>query len=120
MSTSTTSEPTLTEVLLQRGFKCRPVGEGPFREIVRISNLQLVATLKAHEAWEFVREFDRKGARNAKRRLTPDQAAKVSSLISDSGYTRAEADAWVRAFEPGDIDAILDVTLGAELAAVSS
>ena len=52
----------------------------------------------------------------SKPRLTRAQSASVRSLIDDSGYTRAEADAWVRAFEPGDIDAILDVTLGSELA----
>lgn len=31
-------------------------------------------------------------------RLTPAQSAEVRSLIDDSGYTRAEAVAWVRAF----------------------
>ena len=52
-------------------------------------------------------------------RLTRAQSASVRSLIDDSGYTRAEAEAWVRAFEPGDVDAILDVCIGSELAEVS-
>ena len=32
------------------------------------------------------------------KRLTPEQASAVRSLQEDSGYSRAEALAWVRAF----------------------
>lgn len=85
MSTSTASDPTLTEALLARGFSHRKVGSGPFHQIVRISDGLVMTTVKANEAWEYVHAFDR-------------QVAKLSPL---------------------EVDAVLDVTLGAELAEVS-
>lgn len=114
---TTLTEATLTEALLARGFSHRQVGDGAFHDIVRISDGVVVSTRKAHEAWDFVRAFDR---RTTKKRLTREQSAKVRSLVEDEGETRAAAEAWVRAFEPGDVDAVLDVCLGAELAAVAS
>lgn len=36
------------------------------------------------------------------RRLTRAEAAKVRSLVADDGFSRAEADAWVRTFGASD------------------
>lgn len=119
MSTPTASEPTLTEALLARGFSHRSASHGA-HEIVRISDGCVMTTVKASAAWEYVHAFDRQVAKTRKPRLTRAQAASVRSLIDDSGYTRAEADAWVRAFEPGDVDTILAVTLSEDLTAAGA
>lgn len=40
------------------------------------------------------------GVVKARMKLTAEQCRKVKSLVEDGGYTRAEAVAWVLAFEP--------------------
>lgn len=65
MSTAPSAAPTLTEVLLARGYEHRPAGHGA-HDIVRISDGVVVTTLKAHEAWDWVHAFDRQIAKAAK------------------------------------------------------
>ncbi len=40
------------------------------------------------------------GGTTARPKLTREQSAKVRSMVEDEGSTRAEAEAWVRTFEP--------------------
>lgn len=53
-----TSAPTLSEALLARGYEHRSAGQFGAHDIVRVSDGAVVATLKAHEAWEFVHGLD--------------------------------------------------------------
>ena len=67
MSTPAASaEPTLTEALLARGFSHRQANALGAHDIVRISDGVVVTTVKANEAWEYVRAFDRQVAKARK------------------------------------------------------
>lgn len=56
----------------------------------------LVQKLPANDA----PDAPRKAARRPAQTLTADQRRRVRSLVADEGYTRAQAVAWVLAFEP--------------------